>query len=149
MVYMVEDVDTSRDRWLEFLSELPKEEAEIGAGFWKDILKMYSENPEEENFQSIVEDSLHPDLKDIIGEMPTDYIKALLTDYCFDWLENHGEEEEDRVFYAEDMFRIFYLLTSTLAKQKITIDNLKFAIEHLNKENKDGTTDKELHKDSD
>lgn len=144
-VYIVEDEGSSTaDMWREYLESFSKEEAELGASLWEKIKEMFKEHPEE-SFQEIVETSIYPGLEEALDKKTVDYIKALLTDYCMDWLDNHeeeeiGEEQETdktiRAFYAEDMLRIFYYLTKIICQQKTTINNLWFGFKHLEKENK-------------
>ena len=129
--------DTMPDmEWINYLESFDQEEKDLGADFWKTIQDFYKNNGLE-GVESTVSDSVYEGVDQILGKNTESYIKALLTDYCYDWLSNHpdpeeGEEEDSgQVFYPEDMLRVIYTLTKTIAQQRITIDNLQFAINHL------------------
>ena len=122
-------------KWLEFLESFSEDERALGEEYWKSVQLLYEELGDSE-LKSTVSDSVYEGIDSILGSHTEDYIKSLLTDYCYDWLNNHGEEDENdsenqKIFYPEDLLRLIYTLTKTIVNQNTTIDNLRFGIEHM------------------
>lgn len=147
------------DTFKHYFESLSEKEIEMGAKLWEDFSVMFFQDPEETNLGDIVEQALNPALEGILGEKMVNYIKAILLDRCIkqisDEVEIEGEEaetsegknkpseeeEEHEGFSAQELLRIFYILTDLISKQKTTIESLEYALRQLNyKEDKDGAT---------
>ena len=122
--------------WTNYLESFTQEEKDLGADFWGAIQDYYKSNGLD-GLEPIICDSVYEGVDQVLGKNTESYIKALLTDYCYDWLSNHSDSEEeeneesDQVFFPEDMLRVIYTLTKTIVQQQTTIGNLQFAINHL------------------
>lgn len=144
------------DMFKHYFESLSEKEIEMGAKLWEDFSAMFFQDPEENNLGDIVEQALNPALEEILGEKMVNYIKAILLDHCIKQISDEVEFEEEASegkdkpseeeeghegFGAQELLRIFYILTDLISKQKTTIESLEYALRQLNyKEDKDGAT---------
>ena len=87
---------------------------------------------------SAIDSAVGEDLDPLLGKGWTVFLKATLVTLLIDYLKNHEDDDlsEGELFFPEDLLKGVYQLIKILRNQKTTIENLYFAFEHLNKENK-------------
>lgn len=143
-----EVVDTE---WPSYLENFSEEDRTKGKDAWR-AFESIDDSFYKNHIESIVTSSVYSSLDEVMGEGTEDYAKAVLADYYLDWIsfmsedieeaKKEGEDInplEEAIFFPGDMLKLFYHMTKRIVQQQTTIDNLRFALNHLSEEKqKDG-----------
>ena len=133
IITVVDAIEPSID-WEKFYSSrIPDEEFNASKSILDAGRESYEKLDEIESPRAL--ESAVNDIDPVFGKGWTDYMKSILMTFMIDWQDKHTEEEENEIFFPEDLLRIMFLLTKKISDQKTTIENLIFALEHLKKNN--------------
>ena len=131
-ITVIEAVEPSLD-WHSFFEEgLSKEELNTGTDVWKAGVEACTEMDLPEDLE-IVGNSVYPELDKVMGAGWETFVRSALLCMLLDFQDSHAEdkEEESQIFFPEDILRVVYSMGKKLHEQKITIDSLQFALNHL------------------